>query len=114
MDCAFGVILCSFDVCNEDASKLVRFGFDEFFCLKLNSDPSNRTELVAFKSIFDKFNSDEKMSLSVKTETEKKVVKHLNLTFYMIIFYLQLFASLPLWPSEVYTEYVCPVFHHKS
>ena len=65
-DCAFGVMFNSFDACNEDASKLERFGIGEFFCLKLKPDPSNRTELVVYKSILDRFKSDEKISFSAR------------------------------------------------
>lgn len=65
-ECAFGVMLNNFEVCSEDASRLERLRIDEFFCLKLKFDPSNRMEpVVMCNSVLDIFKSDAKMSLSV-------------------------------------------------
>lgn len=63
--CVFGVIWSNFDVCIEDASKLERFRIEEFFCLKLKLEPSKRTELDVYSSIFDRFKSTENMSFSL-------------------------------------------------
>lgn len=67
-DCAFGVIFNNFEAGKDDASRLERLRIEEFFCLKLRPDPSKRTELVVYKSMLDRFKSDEKISFSVRTE----------------------------------------------
>lgn len=59
-----GVTLNSFDVCNDEISQMERLRIEEFRCLKLKADPSNRTELVVCKSTFDILKSFEKMSFS--------------------------------------------------